>query len=226
MKSKKNIQSNLEKKRFLYFEIGILVSLSLLLLAFETGSRNLTAESLEIANYNEKIIEEIMPVTRPEQPKLVPPIMPKEIIIIKDTEAELDDPNIDWNPEIDPNAALLDYKFPDETKEIDDIPFINVQKMPRYHNGDQSAFQKHLQKLVVYPEEAQNANIKGRVYLEFVVDENGHIIMEKVIKSPHPSLSEAVLEALKKTDPWQPGEQRDKKVKVRFIIPINFTLNN
>ncbi len=226
MKSKKNIHANLEKKRFLYFEIGTLISLSLLLVAFETGNRDLTDQSLDIADNNEKSIEVLMPITRPEQPKILPLLMPEEIILIKDDVPEFDNPNIDWTSEIDPNAKMLVYDFPDETKVIDDIPFVIVQKMPRYKNGDQLAFQKHLQKLVVYPQEAQNANIQGRVYLEFVVDEKGYVIMEKVIRSPHPSLSEAVLEALKKTDQWQPGEQRDKKVKVRFTIPINFTLNN
>ena len=96
--------------------------------------------------------------------------------------------------------------------------------MPTYKKGDKSAFQQHLQKLVRYPVEALEANIQGKVFIQFIVDENGNIIREKIIKSPHPSLSEAVLIALKKTSKWQPGEQWGKKVKVTFTIPVNFVL--
>ena len=113
----------------------------------------------------------------------------------------------------------VEDEVPDET------PFIIVQNMPTYKGKDKSFFQKHLQTLVKYPAEAQDAGIGGKVYLQFVIDENGNIIREQIIKSPHPSLSEAVLAALEKTDTWKAGEQRGRKVKVSFTVPVFFKLN-
>jgi periplasmic protein TonB len=226
MFKKKNDQSNLEKKRVLFFELGVIISLALLLVAFEWESTELPTTVNIASNTGNDFIDLIVPITRAELPKPKPPMMPIEFTVIKEADIDFEEPDFEWTSDIGINDGVNYWQNTDEPAIDDGLPFVKVEKMPSYKGQDMNYFQKHLQQLVQYPREAQDANISGKVFVEFVVDENGYITHEKIVKSPHESLSEAVLLALDKTDRWKPGEQLGIKVKVRFTVPVYFKLNN
>jgi protein TonB len=224
MIKKKNDRSDLEKKRVLFFEMGIILVLSMLLVAFEWGNKELLlADNTYLPVSNDMEIEEMTEITRPEVKKVKPPA-PPTIIIEIDNDDDFEDPDFDFSVEVNEDTEMPFYDFEPDDEVEEDIPLYIAEHMPTYKGKDQAYFQRHLQQLVVYPKEAQENSIEGRVFLQFVVNRDGRIIDATIVKSPHPSLSEAVLNAIDKTDKWTPGEQMGRKVKVRFTIPIIFTL--
>lgn len=68
--------------------------------------------------------------------------------------------------------------------------------------------------------------VQGKVFVEFVVDENGNVINETIAKSSYykeyKELDNAALEIVRKMKDWTPGKQRGKAVKVQYIVPVNF----
>lgn len=224
MKAKKNAKSDLEKKRVIFFEIGLVVSLAILLLAFETGN-----SVMETANYTamtdtDFMAEEIIPITRPEVEVMKPPLPPIEFDIVNDAEIDISEPEYIWDIEGSESDIIIPTVWETAPEDIETIPIYFAEQMPIYRGGTQAEFQKHVQQIVEYPEQAIELGIQGRVFLDFVVDQNGKISNPTIVRSPDDLLSNAVLAALKKTDKWQPGEQLKRKVSVRFTIPIIFVL--
>lgn len=226
MIKKKAEKSNLEKKRVLFFEMGIAVVLALLLVAFEWGTQEIEVATIDYG-MDDNFVAEIDAVrTKREQPKPPPPPMPQfEIEIITDPDVDIEEEDFIWTTDVNIGDGIALIEMDPEENVEDDIPFIRVEKMPTYQGNSTAYFQRHLQQLVEYPTIAQEEGVFGKVYVEFVVDENGKIIRERILKSPHPSLSDAVLLAMKKTDDWEAGEQRGRKVKVSFTVPVLFKLN-
>ncbi len=224
MITKKSVKANLEKKSTLFFQMGMVIALATLLVAFETGNTEIEAE-IYSENTGVDINEEIVQITRTEIKKPKPPIAPEEIIIIEDTEPEIDD-EFDFRSEIGINDGIIlpEFDFEQEKNVEDPKIHVIVENMPQYHGGNESEFQKHVQGIVKYPETAADMGIQGRVIVSFVIDKNGKLTRPQILRSPDELLSNAVLAALKKTDTWKPGEQRARKVAVSFSIPVYFKL--
>ena len=80
-----------------------------------------------------------------------------------------------------------------------------------------------LQERVTYPPLARDAGIEGQVIVQFVVDEQGSVQDAVVLRSPDDMLSEAALRAIREAR-FEPGRQGGVAVKVRFAVPITFSL--
>ena len=74
-----------------------------------------------------------------------------------------------------------------------------------------------------YPGIAKTAGIEGTVILQLLVDTNGKVLKAKVLKSLHPELDKAAVDAAYRTT-FYPAKQRDKPVKVWVSYPIRFVL--
>ncbi|MBN2487064.1 MAG: energy transducer TonB [Bacteroidales bacterium] len=225
MTTKKTNKTNLERKRLFFFEYGLLLILASLLVAFEWGNTKSDKDIYAGLIAGDDTEEMLIPITRTEAEKQVAPVKPEEFIIIDDSEPDITDIDIDWESEVGINEGIGLYIYEPEEEVADPDIFIRVEKMPSYRGGTEADFQKHLQQLVKYPMEAQEMGIQGKVTLKFVVNENGNITDPQIIQTANDLLSTAVMEALKKTDKWKPGEQRGRKVKVCFNVPVFFRLN-
>jgi protein TonB len=106
----------------------------------------------------------------------------------------------------------------------DDEPFILVEVKPTFKGGDIEAFRQWVMKKVVYPQEAQDNGIQGRVYLTFVVERDGTVSTVNIVRTPDELLSKAASDAILASPKWSPGLQRGRPVRVRFSIYLNFTL--
>lgn len=106
-------------------------------------------------------------------------------------------------------------------EKINDPNFVYdvVENMP-YFPDNYEWIQKNLR----YPEDARQKNIKGRVIVQFIVERDGSISTPKVVRSVHPSLDMEALNLLQRMPKWRPGTQNGIKVRVRYILPIIFTL--
>ena len=105
-----------------------------------------------------------------------------------------------------------------------DIPYVKVEKMPTFMGGDLNVFRNWVQSKIQYPKEAMDKGIKGRVVCSFVVEKDGLLTEFDVLQSPDKSLGDEVVRILKTSPKWEPGEQRGEKVRVKYTVPIVFSL--
>lgn len=96
--------------------------------------------------------------------------------------------------------------------------FVVVEEMPSIKGGI-----NELMKNIVYPAEAKQKGIQGKVYVHVLVDEEGNVVEANSAKEADPLLVEAAIKAIEKTK-FNPGKQKGKPVKVQVVIPVSFKL--
>ena len=110
------------------------------------------------------------------------------------------------------------------TSEADTVYQI-VEEMPQFPGGE-NALMEYVSKNVVYPEEAKEKEIQGRVFISFVVEKDGSIGEVKVLRGIGGGCDEEAVRVIKGMPKWKPGMQKGKPVRVSYQIPINFKLDN
>ena len=95
--------------------------------------------------------------------------------------------------------------------------------MPQFPGGEAKMF-VYLARYIKYPQAAKEAKISGKVYVQFVVEKNGSISEAKVIRGLGSGCDQEALRVVRRMPIWVPGEQRGKKVRVKYVLPINFVL--
>ena len=98
-----------------------------------------------------------------------------------------------------------------------------VEQMPEYPGGMQ-ALMEYLSQNIKYPEDAQKQKVEGRVIATFVVETDGSISNIEVVKHAFPSLDAEAVRVIQAMPKWTPGKQSGKVVRVKYTIPINFSL--
>ncbi|MDC0204201.1 energy transducer TonB [Flavobacteriales bacterium] len=217
MEVKKNPQVNLESKKGLFLQIGLVVSLLLVLGAFEYKSYEQSAYNLGQLNLDD-LEEEIIPITKQEVKPPPPPPPPPEVIEIVEDEVEIENEIEIEDTESDEDEVI-------EIEEEDDEEFFMVvENMPEFPGGDLGLMQ-YIQKNVRYPPIAKEYNITGKVYVSFIVDRQGKVTNVKIVRGVDKNLDAEAVRVVKSLPKYKPGKQRGKPVRVMFTIPINFTLN-
>jgi protein TonB len=100
-----------------------------------------------------------------------------------------------------------------------------VDDQPSPEEGLQ-AFFTYIQKNLKYPEQARQMGIEGKVFVEFVVDDNGAITEVKALKGIGAGCDEEAVRVLQNAAAWNPGRLNGNPVKVRMILPITYKLNS
>jgi TonB family C-terminal domain len=108
-----------------------------------------------------------------------------------------------------------------EKKESFDEPFIVVEDMPKFADGDVRTF---LAKNIRYPAEAQKNRDQGRVICQFIVERDGSISSVQVVRSVNPLLDAEACRVIYSMPKWIPGKQRGQIVRVKYTLPISFAL--
>jgi len=217
MKAKKNPEISLEKKKGLFFQIGLIVTLIIVLGAFEWKSYEKVDYNLGQLNLDD-LEEEIIPITKQEIKPPPPPPPPPEVIEIVEDEVEIENEVEIEDTESDEDIAI------EIEEESDDDFFMVVENMPEFPGGD-LGLMKYIQKNVKYPPIAKEYNITGKVYVSFIVDRSGSVTNVKIVRGVDKNLDAEALRVVKSLPKYKPGKQRGKAVRVMFTIPINFTLN-
>lgn len=123
------------------------------------------------------------------------------------------------------NPTMPTYEATTESA-IQDSVIIAPDVMPVF-NKDKMGIQKFIAENIVYPAEAKEQKITGRVFISFVVGLKGKVEDVKILKGAHPLLDQAALDVINKLPKFKsPGMQDGKVVRVQFNTPINFTLAN
>ena len=99
-----------------------------------------------------------------------------------------------------------------------------VETMPLFRGGEQKLFE-FLGNNLVYPKEAIEAGIEGKVFVEFYIEKDGTVCDAKVLRGIGYGCDEEALRVIGLMPKWSPGKQRGKAVRVRYTLPINFKLS-
>tara|TARA_B100001758_G_C18367454_1_gene589353 strand:+ start:517 stop:1170 length:654 start_codon:yes stop_codon:yes gene_type:complete len=217
MEAKKNLKANLDRKRGLFLQIGLVIALLLVLVVFEYKSYEKSSYNLGQLNLDD-LEEEIIPITKQEVKPPPPPPPPPEVIEIVEDEVEIENEIEIEDTESDEDEVI-------EIEEEDDEEFFMVvENMPEFPGGD-LGLMKYIQKNVKYPPIAKEYNITGKVYVSFIVDKSGNVTNVKIVRGVDKNLDAEAVRVVKSLPKYKPGKQRGKAVRVMFTIPINFTLN-
>ncbi len=225
MEIKKSDKANLEKKKGIFFQIGLIVVLSAVLIAFEwTSKPDTDGATMEVDEA--AVEEEIIPVTRQEEVKPPPPPPPQvveELLIVED-DVEIEDELIIEDIEADQDMAIdFSFEMEDEEQAAEEV-FVIVEDMPSFRGEGQDGFRKFIAQNLQYPEIAAENGISGRVFVQFAVNSAGKVVDAKVVRGVDPALDKEALRVVNSSPQWEPGKQRGKAVKVQFTFPINFVL--
>ncbi|QDK83910.1 TonB family protein [Spirosoma sp. KCTC 42546] len=87
-----------------------------------------------------------------------------------------------------------------------------------------SALRQYLARSLRYPPEAQQNNVEGRVFVQFVVSQTGEIRNLRVLKGVGGGCDEEAVRVVSQMPKWNPGEQDGKPVDVLYNLPIQFGL--
>lgn len=226
MEVKKTPKADLESKKTVFLQIGLVVALSLVLVAFEWTSTDVNVD-FSLQDEDIEVEEEIIPITRQEEVKPPPPPPPPavaDILNIVEDDVELDEELeiMDTEMSQDDIVDFSNMVFEEETREEGEI-FMIVEEMPEFPGGTE-ALQKYLAQSVRYPVIAQENGIQGRVYIQFVINQNGEVTNATILRGVDPSLDREALRVVEAMPKWKPGKQRNRPVRVSYTVPINFVL--
>ena len=181
--------------------------------------------------------EEEIPLT--EQIKTTPPPPPSpvqaptEIEIVED-EKEVEETIIE-STEMDRDKIIeVEDVVIEEEKEIIDVPFAVIEDVPVFpgcedveknqlRNCFQEKMNKHIKKNFRYPEIPQEMGIQGRVFVNFIISEDGSITNIRM-RGPDKNLEGEAKRIISLLPNMTPGKQRGRPVRVPFSIPIVFRL--
>jgi protein TonB len=225
MELKKNPEADLERRSGLFLNIGLCVSLLLVITAFEWRFYDRGA-GMDLGSIDDDF-EDLMEIPPTEQPPPPPPVIQQpEIIEVPDEEEIEEEIEIEIDVEITEETVIEEIVFEEapEEEEVDEI-FTIVEDQPTPPGG-MSAFYKYVATSLRYPAQARRMGIEGRVFVQFVVDKDGSVTEVKAVTGIGAGCDQEAERVLKSSPKWTPGKQRGRSVKVRMVLPIIFKLNN
>lgn len=226
MELKKSPKADLQNKRGLFLQIGLTVSLALMIAAFAYNQKDKVVEIMDLGNV--QVEEEIVEITRQDQK---PPEPVKQTItvvsdIINVVKNETKITNDFSFTDFSEDAIVAPVVKKVEERAEDDAPFLIAEEMPKFEGGDLLKFRSWVQTRLKYPTIAAENGISGRVTLTFVIEKDGRLTNIQVMQTPDRSLSEEAIRVLNTSPKWTPGKQRSSPVRVKYTLPVEFRIQN
>lgn len=223
MEEKKSPKANLENKKLMFTQIGLIISLAVAWVVFEIKSYD-KREFADIDRTVEIVEEEMVEITKQEQ-KPQPVEVPKQTTQIQVVEDDVEVEDIEINADVDQNEVIEEYVAPEVEEEevVEAEVFTIVEEMPEYPGG-LNKLTDYLSKNIKYPQMARESGIQGRVFVNFVVEPDGSVSNVNVMRSLGGGCDEEAVRVVKAMPKWKPGRQRGKAVRVSYILPIVFKL--
>jgi len=228
MEVKKTEKANLENRRLLFTEIGLVLALLLVWGAFSYGTKE--KKLADLGSDAEVVeVEDMVPITQetppppPEAPQV--PVLSDQIDIVED-DIKVEDNFMSLEDDANLGVEIMDYveEVKEEVVEEEAIPFQLVEEKPSFNGGDANEFSKWVNSKLVYPEIAKENGVQGRVTLQFTVEKDGSVTNVKVLRGVDSSLDKEAVRVVQSSPKWKPGKQRDRAVKVTYTFPVIFQL--
>jgi protein TonB len=224
MEPKKTEKADLTNKSGLFFNIGLVVTLLVVVMAFEYSVRDESGDVNLAKNTN--MVEEILEVPPTEQPPPPPPkIQQPQIIEVPDEEEIKEDIKVEFDVEVTEDTKVEEITIAPVVEEKEDVDqiFLVVEESAT-PKGGMAAFYKYVSEKMKYPAQARRMGIEGKVFIEFVINRDGSITDVKLMKGIGAGCDEEAIRVVQSAPPWNPGKQRGKPVRQRYVVPIIFKL--
>ena len=225
MEEKKSPKANLENKKLMFIQIGMIISLLIAWMAFEHKSYDKREIDPSLLNREVVVDEEMVEITKQEEQKPQPVEVPKQTTQLEIVQDDVEVEDIEINAEVDQQEVIEEY-VPVEVEEEDvqeQEIFQIVEEMPAYPGGEQKLME-FIAKGIKYPQIARETGIQGRVFVGFVVEPDGSVSNVKVLRGIGGGCDEEAMRVVKSMPKWKPGKQRGKAVRVSYMLPVNFKL--
>ena len=225
MEEKKSPKANLENKKLMFMQIGMIISLLIAWLAFEHKSYDKREIDPSLLRQTEVVEEEMVEITKQEEQKPQPVEVPKQTTQLEIVQDDVEVEDIEINADVDQNEVIEEYvpvEVEEEEVQEQEI-FQIVEEMPAYPGGD-AKLMEYVAKNIKYPQIARETGIQGRVFVGFVVEPDGSVSNVKVLRGIGGGCDEEAMRVVKSMPKWKPGKQRGKAVRVSYMLPVNFKL--
>ncbi len=225
MEEKKSPKANLENKKLMFMQIGMIISLLIAWLAFEHKSYDKREIDPSLLRQTEVVEEEMVEITKQEEQKPQPVEVPKQTTQLEIVQDDVEVEDIEINAEVDQQEVIEEYvpvEVEEEEVQEQEI-FQIVEEMPAYPGGEQKLME-FVAKNIKYPQIARETGIQGRVFVGFVVEPDGSVSNVKVLRGIGGGCDEEAMRVVKSMPKWKPGKQRGKAVRVSYMLPVNFKL--
>jgi protein TonB len=220
MLPKKLPSADLEQFRGLFFKVGLIISLLIVLIAVEWSGNESTAKGV-YSLADAAIDVEYLPLvteTKKEIPK--PKLQNFQIIKFNEETDKEDYEPIDNG--IDENVAVafvLPVNKQEETDPIISFPAVD----PEFPGGIEN-LKKFISRNLKYPQAAIDNHLEGKVFVRFTIDKKGEVKNAEVIRSIDSSLDKEALRVVALMPKWRPGMTNGKPLNVSYTLPVTFRL--
>jgi periplasmic protein TonB len=232
MIAKKSSKADLERKRFAFFQIGMIVAGSLTLAAFEYTTVQTEKQKVAIVEEDSGVqiwVPALIDPVQEDRPEPQQSRVQQSSVVMK----PIDEVTIVKAP-LNPNLTYTDTKViitepctdcieTGITIEGEDEPLFVSEVDPQYPGGFKAMFD-FISKNVSYPEMAREMGVQGTVQVHFVVNRDGSITDVKTDSKVNKDLENEAMRVVGMMPNWIPGEQAGKPVRVHYTIPINFVI--
>ncbi|MCL2131130.1 MAG: energy transducer TonB [Lentimicrobiaceae bacterium] len=223
MEPKKSLKSDLERRKPTFFLIGLVVSLSVVYLAFEFVR---TKEKNENIVKGTKFFEEelviLYPVDLP-QPAAQQANATETKISTRYVEDLIIDVELYENLTVDDVVNIEEDVLTTEALSLfADTYSESSDGMDEMYEKVMKIFQENLR----YPESARKEGVEGKVIVELIVGKNGRLVNFTVLENAAPILDNEVLRVVKLMPKWKPRKNHGEIAHVKYQVPVNFMLDN
>ena len=225
MEEKKSPKANLENKKLMFMQIGMIISWLIAWLAFEHKSYDKRQIDESLLNREVVLDEEMVEITKQEEQKPQPVEQPQQTTQLEIVEDDVETEDLNINAEVEQNEIIEEYVAPEVVEEevVEQEIFQIVEEMPSFPGGE-GKLMEYVAKNIKYPQIARETGIQGRVFVGFVVEPDGSISNVKLLRGIGGGCDEEATRVIKSLPKWKPGKQRGKAVRVSYQIPVFFKL--
>ena len=223
MESKKHESADVDRKSTFFFSIGLVLTLGIVLTAFEWKDIEEQA-ALDIQRNTDKI-EETLDIPPTEQPPPPPPqIQQPQVVEVPDEEKIEDEIQVNLDVEMTDETKVeqIEIKVEEPKEDVDEIfTIVEESAAPK---GGMAAFYKYIGSKLKYPSQATRMGVEGKVFVEFVINRDGTLVDVRVVRGIGAGCDEEAIRVVQSSPAWTPGKQRGKPVRQKYTLPIQFKL--
>jgi len=219
MTERKKPDADLRNFHTVFLELGLLITLVIFIIAVRMDITSAEPEEVQLEEQEVVEMEEVIRTEQVETPP-PPPRPPVPVEVPNDEIVEDVEINIGGDLDLGGQLDMPPPPPPAEEDEGEEDFFVVVEQMPELIGG-----LGELQSKIKYPEMARRAGIEGRVYIQFIVNEQGNVEDPRVIRGIGGGADEEALRVVRDAK-FKPGMQRGRPVRVQYSLPIFFRLQN
>lgn len=224
MEVKKNPKVDLQNRKGIFLEIGLIFSLTMCIIAFSVGQSKKAIEIISVAGPEVEV--ELIDVTKTEEPKPQAPVkqavkLITNVINVVKNDVEIEE-EFDFQDFTEDEIIVEAIEVEEDI--VEEAAFVKVEIMPSFMGGDLNTFRTWFSGEFKIPAIAAENGIQGRVVMKFVIEKDGSIGGIEFLQSPDKVYEDEARRVLMKSPRWTPGRQRDQVVRVFYILPIDCRL--